>query len=310
MNYGSIVVTFNRKQLLIEALESLLNQTVAPTRIILIDNHSTDGTKQLLQERGLLDNPVIEYRFLDKNIGGAGGFARGMEIALSKPDLDWVSMSDDDAIFAPDYFQKLIDFQAKHPQRQVLTGSVYIEDGRLQADQRNRFVSWSTFRTKAVPETEYSGNFEFDQYTFCGVFMSMDVIRATGIADAGFFIWWDDCEYAVRTAKLSKPVNVSGAKLTHKTALPSIDIKKKFTADWRIYYGLRNRLITVRRWSDNRFKSTIWLLLFYGRFLIQLCGPYFNGYRKMVIRAYWESFRDAFTNKEGLNPHFLPGQKF
>ncbi|CAM3287738.1 glycosyltransferase [Lactiplantibacillus plajomi] len=310
MKYGSIVVTFNRKKLLLEALDSLLGQTVPPTSIILIDNHSTDGTKQLLQDQGLLDNPIIDYRYLDQNIGGAGGFARGMEIAKSKVNLDWVSLSDDDAIFADDYFEKLISYQSQHPERQVLTGSVYVGDGRLQDDQRCRFSNWSTFRAVEVPASEYDHNFEFDQYTFCGVFMNIDVIRAVGVADAGFFIWWDDCEYAIRTAKLSKPVNVVAAKLTHKTAIPSIDNKRKFVADWRIYYGYRNRMITIRRWSKRPLVSIAWLFSFYGRFALQLCGPLFRGYRKMAIRAYWEALRDAARYKEGLNPHFMPGQKF
>lgn len=310
MKYGSIVVTFNRKELLLEALESLLNQTVAPTRIILIDNHSTDGTKAMLAEHHLLDNPVIDYRYLEKNVGGAGGFSLGMEIARAKSELDWVSLSDDDAIFAPDYFEKLIKFQDEHPERLVLTGSVYVSDGRLQVDQRSCFSDWGTFRAIEVPASEYDHNFEFDQYTFCGVFMSLDVVKAVGVADAGFFIWWDDCEYAIRTAKLSKPVNVSAAKLIHKTAIPSIDNKKKFVADWRIYYGHRNRMIAIRRWTKKPLVSLAWLAFFYGRFALQLCGPFYRGYRKMAIRAYAEAFRDAARNKEGLNPHFMPGQKF
>lgn len=310
MRYGAIVVTFNRKELLLEAIASLMNQTVPPSKIILIDNHSTDGTQAMLKEKQLLTNPLIDYRYLDRNIGGAGGFARGMQIVKANPDLDWVSLSDDDAIFEQDYFEKLITYQERHPERQILTGSVFVEDGRLQADQRNRFKSWSTFQTKAVPASEYAGNFEFDQYTFCGVFMSTAVLRQTGVADAGFFIWWDDCEYAVRTARLSKPVNVSAARLIHKTALPSLDLKTKFIPDWRLYYGLRNRFITIRRWGANRAVSLIWLLLFYGRLGLKLCGPFYRGYRRMVIQAYTEALRDAWRGREGLNPHFLPGQKY
>lgn len=310
MRYGSIVVTFNRKKLLLEALNSLLNQTVAPSKIILIDNHSTDGTKQMLAEHHLLDHPLIDYRYLEQNIGGAGGFARGMQIAKADPDLEWVSMSDDDAIFDTDYFEKLINYQQQHPQRLILTGSVYIEDGRLQADQRNRFSDWSTFRTAEVPASEYDHNFEFDQYTFCGVFMSTTIIQKIGVADAGFFIWWDDCEYAIRSAKLTKPVNVSAAKLTHKTTIPSIDMKKKFVADWRLYYGIRNRLIAVRRWHKHGLISLAWLIFYYGRFAVQLCGPYYRGHRKMALRANLEALRDAIKEREGLNPNFMPGQKF
>jgi len=119
MQYGAIVVTFNRKKLLLEAVTALMNQTVPPAKIILIDNHSTDGTKQLLKEQGLLDNAQIDYRYLADNIGGAGGFARGMQIAQANDNLDWISLSDDDAIFKPDYFEKLIAYHEAHPNRQI-----------------------------------------------------------------------------------------------------------------------------------------------------------------------------------------------
>ncbi|WP_423716805.1 glycosyltransferase family 2 protein [Lactiplantibacillus pentosus] len=310
MQYGAVVVTFNRKKLLLESITALMNQTVPPTKIIIIDNHSTDGTRAALEHQGILTNSQVDYRYLEQNIGGAGGFARGMQIAQADPNLDWVSLSDDDAIFEADYFEKLIAYHLTHPNRQILTGSVYVEDGRLQVDQRNRFTSWSTFRTQAVPEAAYTGNFEFDQYTFCGVFMSLAIVKQVGVADAGFFIWWDDCEYAVRTAKLSKPVNVSAAKLIHKTYLPSLDLKTSFIPDWRLYYGLRNRFITIKRWRANPVVSLAWLSYFYARLLFKLCGPFYRGYRKMVIKAYTQALRDAAIEKEGLNPNFMPGQKF
>jgi len=310
MQYGAIVVTFNRKALLMESLTALKNQTVPPAKIILIDNHSTDGTQKLLKSKGLLDDAMIDYRYLTENIGGAGGFTRGLQIAAADSSLDWVSLSDDDAIFETDYFEKLIAYQADHPEREVLTGSVQVADGRLQVDQRNRFTSWNTFRAEAVSEAEYHENFDFDQYTFCGVFLSLKLVKKVGLPDAGYFIWWDDCEYAVRTAKYARPVNVSAAKLIHKTYLPSLDFKHKYIPDWRLYYGIRNRLITIKRWRLNPLASFAWLIVFYGRFFVKLFGPFYRGYRRIVVRVYFEALRDAIRGKEGLNPHFMPGQKF
>ncbi|MDE4436973.1 glycosyltransferase family 2 protein [Lactiplantibacillus plantarum] len=304
-----VIVTYNRKQLLEEALNSVLIQTESPEYVFVIDNASTDGTEKYINDKFNFDNRQWHYVRCSQNLGGSAGFAQGMRLAL-QTDCSWISISDDDAIFEPGYFEKLIAYQQDHPNRQILTGSVYIEDGRLQADQRNRFTNWSTFQAQAVPEREYRGNFEFDQYTFCGVFMSVAVIKQVGVADAGYFIWWDDCEYAVRTAKLSRPVNVSAAKLIHKTALPSLDFKSKFVPDWRLYYGQRNRLITIKRWRANSLVSLGWLLGFYARLAIQLCGPFYRGYRKMVIRVYLEALRDASREREGLNPNFMPGQKF
>lgn len=57
MQYGAVVVTFNRQQLLIESITALMQQTVPPTKIIIIDNHSTDDTRDALQANGILANP-------------------------------------------------------------------------------------------------------------------------------------------------------------------------------------------------------------------------------------------------------------
>ncbi|MCW6172994.1 hypothetical protein [Lactiplantibacillus plantarum] len=69
-------------------------------------------------------------------------------------------------------------------------------------------------------------------------------------------------------------------------------------------------MITIKRWRANSLVSLGWLLGFYARLAIQLCGPFYRGYRKMVIRVYLEALRDASRECEGLNPNFMPGQKF
>ena len=56
MNIVAIVVTYNRKKLLKECLESLLDQTIKLDRIIVIDNNSSDNTFEYLEENGMLKN--------------------------------------------------------------------------------------------------------------------------------------------------------------------------------------------------------------------------------------------------------------
>ena len=96
-----VVVTYNRKALLVECLEALLNQTHAPERILVIDNAATDGTPELLAQMGLLNEPSIWYQRLEENLGGAGGFEIGMRLAYSHLDCDWFWLMDDDTIPTP-----------------------------------------------------------------------------------------------------------------------------------------------------------------------------------------------------------------
>ena len=60
----AVVVTFNRKNLLIEALNGLLAQTYPLEKIIIINNASTDNTEQLLIEKDFLVHSLIDYRLL------------------------------------------------------------------------------------------------------------------------------------------------------------------------------------------------------------------------------------------------------
>ena len=47
----AVVVTWNRRELLAEALSAIQQQTVPPSRVIVVDNASDDGTGQLLASR-------------------------------------------------------------------------------------------------------------------------------------------------------------------------------------------------------------------------------------------------------------------
>ncbi len=44
----AVVVTWNRRDLLVESLAALAAQTLAPVEIVVVDNASTDGTAELL----------------------------------------------------------------------------------------------------------------------------------------------------------------------------------------------------------------------------------------------------------------------
>lgn len=82
---AAVVVTYNRKELLRECLNALLNQTRPLDEIIVIDNASTDGTQEMIAK----EFPYITYVLMSENIGGAGGFHEGMKLAYEKG-YDWI----------------------------------------------------------------------------------------------------------------------------------------------------------------------------------------------------------------------------
>ena len=72
MQVAAVVVTWNRRELLREALAALRAQTLPPVCIVVVDNASTDGTDELLREEA--EHGDLDVVRLGKNTGGAGGF--------------------------------------------------------------------------------------------------------------------------------------------------------------------------------------------------------------------------------------------
>ena len=75
---AAVIVTYNRKAMLQRCLRALCTQTAGVPELWVIDNASTDGTAELVAQLNL---PTMHYYNTGKNLGGAGGFACGIQQA-------------------------------------------------------------------------------------------------------------------------------------------------------------------------------------------------------------------------------------
>ena len=73
---AAVVVTYNRLDLMKKCVNALRKQSRILNTIFVINNNSTDGTKEWLDRQ--TDLIVIHQ----PNVGGAGGFARGIDEAF------------------------------------------------------------------------------------------------------------------------------------------------------------------------------------------------------------------------------------
>ena len=96
---AAVIVTYNRKKLLGENIRMLLKQTKLVDKIFIVDNCSTDGTAEYLQENGWKESKRFIYIKTESNIGGAGGFYTGAKAAFDAG-ADWLVLMDDDGRMA------------------------------------------------------------------------------------------------------------------------------------------------------------------------------------------------------------------
>ncbi|HAT53953.1 MAG TPA: glycosyl transferase family 2 [Lactobacillus sp.] len=308
MKYVAVVVTYNRKRLLIEALHSLLEQTVKPEKIILINNHSTDGTADLLEKESLLTNERIDYRKLPDNIGGSGGFYEGLKVARTY-DVDWVALSDDDAIYEADYFEKMQRASQKHPKIGAFSGNVMLTDGRLQSDQRGSVSNEYWVKKEIMPADAFENVAEtsIDWFSFCGCVIDMKIIKKIGLPEKDYFIWWDDFEYSLRIRQYSKLLNINDAHIIHKTAIASVDTISRYQRDWRTYYNVRNKVFTMRKHGKSKLVTALYLVYWYPRLMTTVFQGKFAGNRNFVLKQYNSGFWDGVQGKMGKSLKHLPG---
>ena len=196
MKFGAIIVTYNRLSLLKECLECVFSQTVPFHRVLVVDNHSTDGTGEYLDS---LENPALSVLHLPENIGGAGGFSKGLEV-LSAGDCDWVLIIDDDAMIAPTYMEEIGKAIGSHSYL-AYSGTVRTA-GAIDTSHRRILKNRCLMTYAPVPEETYRDEtFLYDVSTFCGLVLNCGLIREIGLPRADYFIWFDDTEYCLRFRK-------------------------------------------------------------------------------------------------------------
>ena len=267
MNNAVVIVTYNRVELLKECLACVCGQTIPFSRVIVVDNHSTDGTAEFLAAREDLD--VIRE---PENLGGAGGFYDGLQRA-SQGEYDWVLIIDDDAMIAPDYMEKLLDYANAHTGIYGLAGKV-VTEGHIDVSHRRRITNRLLYLESNVTIGEYQKeSFSCDAATFCGLLLQGQKMREIGLPQKGYFLWYDDIEYCLRLQECGGVTVVPAAVLHHKTVLSKEGMVTKgvlHRIGWRQYYGYRNRYDTAKRhlgslsaWVILWQYRVFWLLSFF-----------------------------------------------
>ena len=203
---AAVVVTYNRKALLLECIAALKAQTVRPD-ILIIDNASTDGTEESLAP--LAAEGIIRYQNTGANLGGAGGFSYGMKMAVEEG-WDYVWIMDDDTIPRENALEMLLKAHQQLSPYGYLSSKTLWKDGtlcnmNLQRDPDMKMIR--SYTKEIIP----SGT-----ATFVSLFVPSSVIRDVGLPIAEFFIWADDLEYTRRIARKYPCFVVTNSVAVHK----------------------------------------------------------------------------------------------
>lgn len=258
----TVVVTFNRLELLRSCLAAVRAQSRAADRILVVNNGSTDGTAEWLDNEAAIDGN-LEVIHQD-NLGGAGGFHVGIRHAVEQG-ANFVWIMDDDVLPSARALERLLAKQEQFPQAGFYCSLVQDSDGNcvntpVVANRLNAscYSHWQDDLKDGVIWVEAC--------TFVSVLISESVISRAGLPFSEYFIWGDDSEFSLRIAKAhGRPgLLVGDSVVTHARRFsqpPSIFSEGDPDRLQLHFYGVRNRLHTDKLHGTKSFaERLVWIL--------------------------------------------------
>lgn len=206
---AAVVVTYNRKNLLRLCITKLLEQTGAACDILIIDNASTDGTREMIHTE--FHKPAVIYENTGRNLGGAGGFEYGVEKAV-RMGYEYIWIMDDDTLPERSALETLFAAGEKlDGQWGFLSSVAYWTDGnicRMNIQKKDifRHIGQKEYAMETAP---------IKMCSFVSLLVKAEVVREVGLPVGAYFIWTDDYEFTGRISKKYPCYMVPGSKVIH-----------------------------------------------------------------------------------------------
>ncbi len=237
---AAVVVTYNRRDYLAALLPSLLASTRPLDAIYVVDNASTDDTRDWLA-REYADHPVVTPILLETNSGGSGGFSAGV-IRAYQDGHDWFWLMDDDVTAIPDGLEGLLRFSDRsgciHGRRVDFHGGAFFWQPRI-----NEFLGIPLPYLKD-PFAGGETVFETNSGVFEGMLVSREVVAQIGPPDPRFFITWDDAVYALVASRVTTVVYVDHFSLRRQREQRQVSLAVRHlndASDLFRFHVMRNR---------------------------------------------------------------------
>jgi len=222
----AVMITYNRLETLKTALTHILDQTVKPAAIIVVDNNSTDGTREYLAS---VEDETVKVLLLNRNEGPAGGICAGMQYGLQLQTFDYFWILDDDTFYAPNALSELVD---------TIDGTGYAMLGLHGANIRlgKKILVDPDVRLQSA-----------DYVMIDGAIIKTEAIQKIGPVSQIFFMMCEDEEYCMRLKKHGYTIGVLKNGADDRQFLGGGGRFTKSTL-WRGYYSARNHLFILKQY--------------------------------------------------------------
>lgn len=220
-----VIVTYNTRDETTTSIASLLETTMTPLEVIVVDNGSVDGSA-----------PHLRATFPDITVIDAGanlGFAAGVNLGVSHARAPWVLLLNPDTVVLDGAVDELLAFAETHPDHRLYGGRTLRPDGTTDPSSCwGAMTLWSlacfasglstAFKRNRLFDPESLGAWERDTVrevpiiTGCLLFIRRSDWDLLGGMDETYFLYGEDADFSSRAiAAGMRPVVVPQATIVH-----------------------------------------------------------------------------------------------
>jgi len=276
-----LVLSYNGKHLLSDCLRSYLENSYPSFYLVLIDNGSTDGTKEYVES----NFPQVKVLRTETNLKYSGGFNFGLKYAFDERNADYVLITNNDVVADNNLISALVETAGKNKEAGFVMGKVYYHEKPDTFQTTGKKYDPVLWNGGHIGQGEKDTG-QYDQIAeraWCDdIFwlIKREVYEKTGGYDTEFAFQGEDFDWQIRAKQLGyKIMYTPHAKLWHKE---SMTIGK--SSPFKAYYDARNPLIIHMKYrSADEFRR-----YFHIRFR-QLMSSSFKQMIRLRLRHVWAS---------------------
>lgn len=231
-----VIVTFNNAKTIARCLASVVSQK--DTQAMVIDNHSTDRTVEIVKQQF----KKVEVVLLPKNSGYAGGNNIGIEKALAQG-ADYVLILNPDTVLEKGVIEKLVRAAKERMGKGVFGPQILCEDKKHiwsaggALDTKRYTAQLVDFQKDAGSKKSMQ---EHDFISGTCMLLPQKLLQTGLRFREQYFLYYEDVEFCLRARMRGFPsIIVPSASIVHSETSQTFPLKN--------YYLARNHLLFVER---------------------------------------------------------------
>ncbi len=246
---GIVICNYNKADKVLDCIQSILEQTFQDYDLYVVDNASSDDSVAQIESHY---KDKLTLLVNEENLGGSGGFNRGLREAYAKG-YPYLMCVDNDAMLDENAVKNLVEFLDAHQEVGMAGSKIYHTEAPHLIQQFGQKIDFDNFCTE-VPHVNMLEDGTMEEFLYvdsvaaCSLMVRRSTIDKIGFMPEENFLYWDDTEWCHKC-------NLAGMKvvsLGSSKALHEMGAKKEVVNTFPTYYAWRNWIVFFSKYTEEK----------------------------------------------------------